>query len=269
MNLFESDDYRDYLVFQLEKADRGFRKKDMAEALNVQSSMISQVLAKKIHLSPEQAESANEYLAHSEIESEYFIHQVMYERAGTEKLRERFRQKIKEIRNKNKDIKVRIRGQDLVDDKDKSRYYSSAVYGIVHVLVGISELNSREKLASAIGLPLKEVTEILSEMTQMGLIKETQGEIEVLVPSVHLGKDSDLIRIFHQNYRYWTLSHLRTLGKEDLHFSSALALSKKDAEKIKEDILKMIGDSMKVIKDSPSEVCWSFCLDFYRVDKFR
>ena len=52
---------------------------------------------------------------------------------------------------------------------------------------------------------------------------------------------------------------------EDLNFTAPLSLSQEDFEKLREDMLKLIGNVYKTVKDTNPDNIFCINIDFFRV----
>ncbi len=59
------------------------------------------------------------------------------------------------------------------------------------------------------------------------------------------------------------MDRLRFLQPEELHYSACFSLSKSDAQKINELILKNLESNSKIIEKSKEEVAYVYSFDFY------
>ncbi len=69
----------------------------------------------------------------------------------------------------------------------------------------------------------------------------------------------------HTNWRLRAISSLSKGVPDDLHYSSVITISKKDALRIREELIDKIKDLKTVIKDSVEEKLYSLNLDFFEV----
>ena len=75
MNLFETDDYKQFVMFRVKampKKGRGQLLK-MARHLKMHSTMVSHIFRGEKHLTPEQAFRLCEFLGLTEIEQKFFL----------------------------------------------------------------------------------------------------------------------------------------------------------------------------------------------------
>jgi len=178
MRIWETTDYREYLTEKLgaEGSRTGLRKK-LAAAIPVHTTFVSQVLKGRAEFSLEQAESINAFFDHTDDEGEYFILLLLKARAGSEKLKKRFERKIQVMRDERFNIKNRLEVEETVSLKDRERFYSSFVYGAIHVLTAIENYRTVEALAEALKLSRHRVREIADFMLRLGVLKEDNGRL--------------------------------------------------------------------------------------------
>lgn len=266
MRVWESTDYREYLVSQLggEGSRTGLRKK-LAAAIPVHTTFVSQVLKGRTDFSLEQAEAINAFLEHSEDEGEYFILLILKARAGSESLKQRFERKIEAMRDQRLNIKNRLEVDDEISVRDREKFYSSYYYGAIHVLTAIEGYRTVEDLAQATKLSRTKVQEAVDFLLRLGVLVEEDGQLRPGSRHVHLGTDSELILKHHSNWRLHAITNLQFLDREDLHYSACLSLSLEDAFRIKESILSNLKSNIETITASKEEVAYVMNLDFYKL----
>ena len=67
---------------------------------------------------------------------------------------------------------------------------------------------------------------------------------------------------------FWRLQAVQSLEaerKDDLHYSSVVNISAKDAEKLKAFLMESLTGARKIIDPSREEVLHGLCLDFFRI----
>lgn len=266
MRIWEFLDYREYLDQKLgsEGSRTGLRKK-LAEAIPVHTTFVSQVLKGRNEFSLEQAEAINTFLEHTDDEGEYFIFLLLKGRSENPKLKSRFEKKIQSMRDQRLSIKTRLNAKDEINAKDREKFYSSSIYGAIHVLCSIPKYQNMNSICEITRLSKKRVSEIIDFMLRLGILKQEKEKIISQNNHIHLGNDSDLILKHHANWRLHTLSHLQFVDKNDLHYSACLSLSKDDAFKIKESILQNLKNNVDVISKSKEEEAYVMSIDFYNL----
>ena len=266
MRIWEFNNYREYLNHKLGGAGSrtGLRTK-LAAAIPVHTTFVSQVLRGRNDFSLEQAECINEFLEHSEDEAEYFILLVSKDRAGHVRLRKRFEKKLIAMRDERLNIKHRLEATAAVSEKDREKFYSSALYGAIHVLAAIPQFQTLDALAEAIRISKSRTRTMVDFMLKIGVLKEEKEKIKSGANHVHLGNESELILKHHANWRYHTIANLQFLDRDDLHYSGCLSLSVADAFKIKESILANLKENVDLISKSKEETAYVMNFDFYKL----
>src|SRR5689334_17405816 len=103
MEIFDCERYVDILKVMAERNStlRGYNSR-LAEAASCHSSHLSHVMAERAHLTPEQALAIADFWEFPELQSDYFLSLVDYERAGTERLRKKLQARMEDIRSEAK-----------------------------------------------------------------------------------------------------------------------------------------------------------------------
>jgi uncharacterized protein (TIGR02147 family) len=226
---------------------------------------VSHVLQAESHFNLEHAEKINRTLHHSKEESHFFLLLVQLARAGTEPLRDYFREQMRAVLDRRLEVKNRLSNETKLSFEESSRYYSSWVYGAVRVATSIPALRTRDTIARRLQIEPEKLTEILDFLTACGLVDEKNGEYAISSKSMHLGNDSALIMKHHTNWRVRAIASFDREQLRDLHYSSVLSLSRKDAIAIKAILLDAVEKLDEKVAASPEETLYSFCMDFYEL----
>lgn len=268
-SLFSYNSYKQYINDRLddetdEFGGRGARSR-LSVAIGCQSAFVAQVFKGAAHLSLEQAEQINLYFNHTENESQFFLFLVQYLRAGTEVLRRRIKSQLVQLQNENLDLKNRLESSKKISEVNMMTYYSSWLYGAVHILIMIPEFQSIGNLSKRLQVPQKNISVILEFLIRCGLAQKVDGRYQAAETKFHLPADSPLSRLNHINWRMRAIQSLESgqSASEELHFSAMVTLSESDIQKIREILVKSIEKSIKVIKTSPEETARVICIDFF------
>lgn len=262
--LFSFSGYKAYLRRRLGgPGSRPGIKTALAGAIGCQPTYISQVLHSKAHLSLEQAESANQFFAHSKEEAHFFMLLLQKERAGTKALERYFDEQINEILQKRLVLTERLGAKQVLSSEHQSVYYSSWHYAAVHIGLTIPELRAPQALASYLQIPLGKISEVLDFLVSAGLAVEDRGLYKPGLSQIRLGKASHNIIKHHANWRMHSIESLVREELTDLHYSAVVSLSKQDVLKIKDRLLDVIDEIQKTVRDSKEEALCSVAFDFY------
>ncbi len=265
MRIWDFHEYKNYLLACLGETSRTGLRKKLAEHIPVHTTFISQILKGRAHLSLEQAESVNSFFDHTFDEGEYFLLLVMKDRAGSVDLKKRFEKRLRLMRDQRLNIKGRLGTSADISNQDRDRFYSSYYYGAIHVLTGISTFKTVETLAGALKLPKNRVQDMVDFCLQIGVLRESSGELQPGPNHVHLGTDSDMVLRHHSNWRKHAMNRLDFVDAEDLHYSACVSLSLSDAFKLKDSMLDHLHGYLETIKKSNEEVAYVLNFDFYKL----
>lgn len=263
--IFEYTSYRNYLNARLtSKGIKSGQKRRASESLGVHTTFISQVTLGKADLSLDQAERMNDFLGHNQEEGQYFLDLVIYERASDPTLKSRFARKIQSHQDDRTQLKKHLDKSQEVNPEDQEKFYSSHLYGLLHVLSSIPKYSSRKNLIEASGVPAPIANEALEFLEKIGVLKITGDKISPGEKHIHLGKESKSIWRHHTNWRMATIQSFSFNQPTDLHYSGAISCSAADAIKIREVILKQLKSINSTVSSSKEEVAYVYCFDFFK-----
>ncbi len=269
MIIFEFKSYKAYLTQHLGSIGRRKGLKSaLAKAINCQPTYISQILNGNAHMSLEQAEATNSFLNHSKDESHFFMLLVQHEKAGTKPLKEYFYGQIQSCLNDRMVLTKRVGKAKTLSKVDQAEYYSSWTYAAIHVATTIPELNNPIKIADFFNLNINIVNKVLNFLENKELIsKDKSGLYESGDVSIRLGNNSYNITKHHTNWRLFAIEALKNETINDLHYSGVVSLSRNDAYRIKDNLLKFIKNNIQIIKGSKEEELFCLSLDFFNMKK--
>lgn len=270
--IYEFRDYKVYLnALAAEKGQRSGFKSALAKACGCNNAYVSSVLNASAHFSLEQTELICSELKLSAAESHYLLLLVQRARAGTSRLVRYFDRQIEEVLEQNLNVKKRLAVKATLGREEQTQYYSSWIYAAIHVATSVPRLNgSAEKIAEYLDLPLANVREVLSFLETSGLVARGKGGYKPTDKHIHLGLDSVNLNRHHANWRLRALRDLDGNGSEqNLHYSSAVSLSREDSFRVREILLSALKSASEVIMASPEEDIFALNIDFMPLEKIR
>lgn len=264
-NIYEFTSYREYLNARLTAGgSRSGQKRRASEALGVHTTFISQVTLGRADFSLDQAERMNHFLNHSPDEGQYFLDLVIHDRAADPFLKDRFARKIQAHQSERSELKKHVGKSQQIDPADQEKFYSSHLYGLLHVLSSIPKYSNRQGLIEASGVPATVANEALDFLEKVGVLKVQGDRISTGEQHVHLGKDSKNIWRHHTNWRMASIQSFSFNQPTDLHYSGAISCSAEDAVKIRELILRQLKTINTTVSASKEEVAYVYCFDFFK-----
>lgn len=237
----------------------------LALAIGVNNTLISQILNGDKCFTLEQALSCAEHLNLNEIESEYFILLIQLERAGTKQYRQFIEKQIQKLRIKSQELVNRVQHDTEISEEKRAIYYSDWIYSAVRLSTALPELKTAEAIAQRYNLPLSKVKEVVDFLIKADLLKLEKGQLSLGVQSTHLKAKSPWIKSHHANWRQKALQDISSGAPESLHYSAPLTISKKDAETIREILVKTINAVDEVLAPSESEELYALNIDWFQI----
>lgn len=240
----------------------------MARAAGCDRTYLSQVLGGKAQLTVDHALGLSDYFNFLDAEEDFFIRLVLLERAVSPKAKEKLKLKIETLASENLTLshslatKASSPNKQMTEDQF-NQYYSNPNYAAVHIATSVPNLSSVEKLASRLRLENKTVHDILDDLIKMGLVKQSKNGFRHSETNLHIPKGSPLTSLQHINWRNKATSHMAS--KESVHYTSVFAISQKDFQTLKSQILEFIQAQRKDISASGAEDIFCFCCDFFKV----
>ena len=245
-------DFRYYIRTWARARGRGeFRK--ISLALNMHTTLISQILNGKKCLTEEQASQLCVYMGLTQLETDCFLKLIQIERAGTENLKNIYKRQLQEIRTQATEVRSRVPESKELNEQDRALFYSSWQYSLVRLLTSIEHFQTAPEIAQRLNLSISRAQEILDFLTSRGLCKEAHGRYMRTEKNTHIEAHSSLVVRHHQNWRNKSIEFQERITPEDLVFTAPVSISKKDVPKIRTILLDAISDIAKLIELSSSE----------------
>lgn len=265
--IYEYTDYKPYLIDKIQDSPgkgRGLKLK-MAQHLNCQNTFVSQVLNGEANFSFEQGILLNTFFELDREEGKYFLLLIHHARAGSDELKKFYKAELDNMVLAQTDLKKRTNVKNTLREKDQDIYYSNWYYSAIHILVTIKEFQTLQSISKRVNLSRDKTQEILTFLTDKGLITKTGNQYGIGVTRIHLPKDSAHIQKHHTNWRLRALSSIDLNEPSSLHFSNVVSIAEKDIIRIRELFIQSIAEARSIVKTSPEEKLCSICVDFFEV----
>ena len=270
MTIFHFNDYRRFLEHyfsNLPKKGRGEISK-IARHLNVSTTLVSQILSEEKDFSFEQAEGVANYLALAELDADYFILLVHAERAGTATLKKYYQNKINRIKEKSLKVANRISVTKTLSNEERAIFYSSHLYAAIWLFTSIGKSGKTiDDIGKHFDLPRIKVLEVIKFLHDTNLCEENNGYYKMGTQSTHVEKGSPHLLHHYRNWRILAIRQSESIGDDELMYTAAVSLSKKDFETLREEMVVFIKKFLKTTHESPAEEIAYLNLDFLHVKK--
>lgn len=264
MTVFNFSDYRKYMRFWAEnRPDKRGAYARIAEKIGASSTMVSQILNGQKNLSPEMTQNLVDYFGLNEMETDYFFYLVELDRAGTLALRTRHLHKLKELREKSKELSHRVKKDQELDDSAKAIFYSSWLYSGVRNLSAIEGSNSIDAIAAKLALPREAILRVVNFLNEQGLLEKNGDLLSPKSKLTHIPATSPLVIKHHQNWRLRGFQKMDSFNSDDFYFTGPMSLSKELADEIRHELPAFIESIGKKLGPSKSETARCLNIDWF------
>lgn len=264
--IFDQTDYRQCFNQLLESRGRGSTSA-LAEYLSCRPGFISQVLkGDSTHFSLEHILKACAFFKLNSAETQFLLLLGQYQKAGSIELQDFFFRQIRDVQEAQKKIRSKITATPpQMSDADMGVYYGHWAYMAGHILVSLKENQTVGSLTAALGVSDAFAGEVIEFLVEKGLVERSGNRLSIGKTRLHLPATSPLVKTLHQNWRIKAVESLADSAPDDLHYSSIMTMSKRDAQKVRSLLLELVKDTEAVLKDSPDETAVAMNLDFFSI----
>jgi uncharacterized protein (TIGR02147 family) len=265
LNVFAFEDYREFLKAYLKFDDDrnpGARKR-LQISTGISSSLLTQIFSEKKQLSREQAIEVASHIELLEKETDYFLLMVDHSHAGTPKLRQRISAKMLVLKKESEQIASKVNAALVLNDEQKTIYYSSWIYTAVRNLVPTGQCQSIHEFAEKLHVPRSKAEGAIEFLLQLGLIKKVEKGFEYRAGHTHLTADHPMILRHHQNWRQRAIQRMDHYTDEHMHYTCPMSVSKEGAKIIKARLIEEIKNLNKSLSSDHPEVAYCLNIDFF------
>lgn len=267
--IFDFSNYRSFLKDFLKK--KGSQKHGqiakMANAIGVQPTLMSMVLAGKRDLSNEQSLELAHYLELAPLEKEYLILLVQHERAGSFRLKSYLKEKLEKIKSDAINTENRFGHEKVLSDQEQAVFYSSWLYSAIRLFCSTDNKGKTlDEICLKFSLPRPQAYNIVSFLKSAGLIVEEKDRLKLGVSRTFLNKNSVHISRNHLNWRMRALQNLEFMQDQEMMFTAPFSISISDFEKLRLQMAELIQNFLSLVKDSPAEEVACLNIDLFYVN---
>jgi uncharacterized protein (TIGR02147 family) len=240
-------------------------KSKIAEAAGCQLSYFSQVMAGKVHLTPDHGFGIAKFLLLNEIETEYFLILIQLKRSASKEHRNYLQGKIAEIRKSNFNLDSKIKSKDQISEIELQRYYGDWRMQAIHMYLTIPKFQRLLPLAAKLKTSEFEIRMLLDSLVKMGLAKKTHDIWTPILKDLHVP-----IRSPHSiaTQFQWKMRSLQNLQEHDgtgVHYVGTFSLSSDDFEKLKGMVIEFIANTRSLAQASPEEQVAHLGLSYFQL----
>jgi uncharacterized protein (TIGR02147 family) len=268
MTIFTFQDTRSFLrsyITELPRKGRGEISR-IARHLSVSTTLVSQVLAGEKSFTAEQSRALTKYLGLVGIEADYLMFLVQSDRAGSMELREFWKSKLDELRERSLKLSNRVSPKRVLNEQERATFYSSPLYSAIRLYTSVGEAGkSAAEIAERFRITRAKTAEILKFLTETGLCGQRSERYFMGAQSTHLEKGSAFLPRHHSNWRLRAIRHSEELSDSELMYTAPVSLSRADFDHLREEMVGMIKKFLHTVHASPAEDVACLNLDFFWV----
>lgn len=267
MTFFEFADFRELLesrLLAMPKRGHGQLRR-LALELGVSPVYITQVLKGQKNLAPEHALQVAEYFGFSDLERDYFLLLVQFDRAGTTKLKNYYQTQLTQLAKKSNEIKERIPASVELSTEAQAVFYSDWRYSAIRLATSIENLQTVDALAARFHLPPSQVRKIVEFLLQYQLCEPNESRVVMGPALTHLPAGSEFIKNRQVQWRLKGFERMDERRNGEIFYTGPMATSAQAREKIHSEIVGLIERVAKIVRDSDSEELACINIDWFGI----
>lgn len=270
IDLFNISNYREITIQAMNQGQKRRPRgavSTLANALQCHSTLVAHILNGKSHMTCEQGIRAAKYFGFDELETDYFLTLILWEKSGDQYTKQYFKRKLDALAAVRENLQERWKVNKTFNQEQEDVYYSSWVPLAIHLLTHIKAFRSEAAIAKKLKLSMSAVESTITDLLKLGLIERRKEGLEPTNISIHLGKGSPALQRCHINMRQKIIQDLLTTrpSLNGTNYSSFVTLTQKDAQAIKELVIRQIEEIRARVKASSPEIMYVHCVDFFEI----
>lgn len=257
---------RSFIASQPQKG-RGLVKL-LAEHLGVASPQVSQFLSGVKTITMDQAYLIGRYFSWSELEMEYWLTLVDWERASHHEVKKHFKKKLESLKQESLKVSKAVAATTELNDADKGQFYSSWIYSGIRLFCSVGEGKRIDEIHQAFSeFPPADINAVVEFLLQRQLLKKSGLLYEMGTQRTFVSKGSPFLKQHHTNWRLRAVERANFISDEEMMFTAPLSISESGFKKVRrelQDWIKHISDNLVSYGDAERVACLN--IDFFRVD---
>lgn len=269
MEFYSATDYRKAIKYLIEREnDRGEKTSlaSLAEAVRVQRPYLSKVMSGSADLNSDQLYLVCKFFDLSETETEYLELLLDYSRATLKERKDLLKKKIQTTQAIHLDIKKHVIAKEVnVESSAFSEYYLNHHMQIVHIALNVKKYQNLTNLSEALGISKDYLLEILKKLEELGLVQHSKDRYTTTTQSIHLPKNSSLLRPHQSIVRMQSLQQLNSRGRDPGNYSFSVTFSGDEEirKRIQEEFLKFLKITQKIVSTGDTEEIYQINFDLF------
>ncbi len=267
MEIFLETDYRAIIkkIFISHPNHGHGQASRLARYLDINTTLVSQVLSGKKHFTEEQIAKIAEFLELNKKESYYFLLLAQIQRTQSEELKELLLFQLRLIQNEAKSIKGRVAPKAELAFEEQAVYYSAWFFSAIHTIVSIPGFDTAKKISEKLSIGLPIVQSAIDTLIEYGLVINAAGKLKSGPGSTYIPPDSPLVLHHHQNWRQVAGQQVQQREPSDFYFTAPMSLSEVDFKIFRSELTELLSKLYKLVGNSKPEKLICLNIDFFKV----
>jgi uncharacterized protein (TIGR02147 family) len=266
MDIFRFSNYEDFFQSMADShhGDRGYRTR-LAAAAKVHPSYITRIIQGTVSITPDQAAAFADFWNLSASEKEYFLWLVLKGRSSDASMKKLADEKLAQLRAEYHELENALPAEKI-NPSEENEYYMNWIYSAVHVFSTLQKSQTPEQIASRLGLSTEVVSGAIQVLIKLGLVELHKGKIlRAQKNNVHLSNRSWMAPLQHRNWRIASVDRISRPSTSDVRYTGVHSISKKDLEKLRQQIRDFLIQTDKLVRPSAEETVCVLCLDLFEL----
>jgi uncharacterized protein (TIGR02147 family) len=268
MSIYDYEDYKEWFnawVTSQPKGGHGEYRK-LSLDLGVSTTLISQIFKGDKHASLEMAIEIGEYLNLEEGEVEYLLLLIEFAKAGSVKLKARYKKMVKTRQETARKLENRVKKTIELPEEAKAIFYSSWIYSGVRLATDIPKIKDIGMIAELLKLPKNQVQKVVEFLVQNHLVIIKDNNLHLGPGRIYIGSSNHLVVRYHQNWRLQGFQKMVQSDGDNFFYTSPMVLSEEVAQKIRQELPNFVEKIAKWVQPSNSEVLRCLNIDWFAND---
>lgn len=275
MNIYKSNDLREILnevMSEKKFLDKKFSFQSMAAFIRVQKPYLSKFMNNRADLNSDQMYMACQFLEMNEEETNYMLLLLAHERCTFSERKKSLKENIKKTQDSKidniKNVIKNISTRDALefDNSKHIEYYLEPIISIVHMFLTIPRFrNNIDLIAQDLFISKEQLQDILKKLINMNIIEINDDQINILIRTLHLPKESKIISSHQQILKQNAIHRLSRIGIEQKKSFSVIFPSNETVrKKIEFEFSTFITKVRELqLEDENKEDCYQLSFDLF------
>lgn len=268
--MFNHHSYKDLLKDVLEDRRKSLGKaytfQAMAQACQVQKTYLSRVFNGEGQLNEDQVFLACNFLGVSDEEREFISLLHRAERSTVRQLQEQLQNRIQDIRKKHQTTESQLNIESVKTYADGNLYHLDPNMQLVHMFLTVERFAAdMTRMRRVLGIEEKEMSKILINLLNLGMIKFQDSKYVVVQEMIHLSVDSPIYKTSLTLQKLKAMQRADGLTRDDSYNFSVLFTADETVRgRVKAKFMEFLKFVESEVKHAPCQEVYHLGFDLLK-----